>query len=87
MVGVPPEQMWASKDSRNLDELRCIGQDTPRTVSELKSLGYDPELVDQIPTGTENDTYGERYEREKYDNSWTTNNYETQDASQRMVVL
>lgn len=87
VIGVPPEQMWASKDSRNIEELRCIGQDTPKTVSELKSLGYDPELVDQIPTGTENDTYGERYEREKYDNSWTTNNYETQDPSQRMVIL
>lgn len=87
MVGVPPEEMWASKDSRNVGELRCIGQDTPRTVSELLSLGYDPDLVAEIPTGTENDTYGERYEREKYDNSWTTNNYDTQDPSQRMVTL
>lgn len=87
VVGVPPEEMWVSKDSRNLNEVRCIGQDTPRTVSELISLGYDPDLVAEIPTGTENDTYGERYEREKYDNSWTTNNYETQDPSQRMVIL
>jgi len=87
--GVPPEEIWFSKDSREIDKLRCIGQNTPRTVSDLISLGYDPDKVAEIPTGDdEGDTYGERLERESYDGSYTyDDDADTADPSQRVVIL
>jgi hypothetical protein len=87
--GVPPEEIWFSKDSREIDKLRCIGQNTPRTVSDLISLGYDSDKVAQIPTGDDDgDTYGERLTRESYDGSYTyDDDSDTADPSQRIVIL
>lgn len=52
-------------------------------------MGYDPDLVAQIPTGDDDgDTYGERTERESYDGSFTVSDDEdTPDPSQRTVTL
>jgi hypothetical protein len=87
--GVPPEEIWFSKDSREIDKLRCVGQNTERTVSDLISMGYDPDKVAAIPTGDdEGDTYGERLERESYDGSFTVSDDEdSPDPSQRVVTL
>jgi hypothetical protein len=87
--GVPPEEVWFSKDSRDIEKLRCVGQNTERTVSDLISMGYDKDKVAQIPTGDdEGDTYGERLERESYDGSFTVSeDDDSPDPSQRAVTL
>ncbi|NKJ22011.1 hypothetical protein [Dyella sp. SG609] len=85
--GVPPEEMWFSKDSRYVDGLRCIGHDVRRTISDLLSLGYDAEQVYKLPKGTLGDTYGEKYERERYDGSWSIDEDDSLDISQRIVML
>jgi hypothetical protein len=87
--GVPPEEVWFSKDSRDIEKLRCVGQNTERTVSDLLSMGYDKDKVAQIPTGDdEGDTYGERLERESYDGSFTVSEGDdSPDPSQRVVTL
>lgn len=86
---MPPEEIWFSKDSREIDKLRCVGQNTERTVSDLISMGYDPAKVAKIPTGDDDgDTYGERLERESYDGSFTVSEDEdSPDPSQRVVTL
>lgn len=87
--GVPPEEVWFSKDSRDIEKLRCVGQNTERTVSDLISMGYDRDKVAEIPTGDdEGDTYGEKQERESYDGSFTiSGDTDTPDPSQRIVTL
>lgn len=87
VIGVPPEEIWFSKDSRDVAKLRCIGQDTEKTVSDLISLGYDEDKVHSLPVGIEGDIYGEKYERESYDGSYTNDPDDSTDPSQRLVTL
>lgn len=85
--GVPPEEIWFSKDNRDIGKLRCVGQDTERTISELLSLGYDEDKVYALPIGESADVYGEKYSRERYDGSFTHPDDDTADESQRIVTL
>lgn len=52
-------------------------------------MGYPEDKVHSIPTGDgEDDTYGERFARERYDGSFTVDeDDDTPDPSQRIVVL
>lgn len=84
--GVPPEEIWFSKDNRNVEKLRSIGHDVPRTISDLLSMGYPSDQVLSLPTYVSDDTYGEKLERESYDSSFTDDE-DSADPSQRVVTL
>lgn len=52
---VPPEEFRISADSRSVipDESRMVGQEREMTRSELLEMGFDKELVDSLPSGTD----------------------------------
>lgn len=48
---VPPEEYRISKDARSLDpsRARMVGQERPITRSELLEMGFDEDIVDDLP--------------------------------------
>lgn len=47
---VPPNEFVISKRARSFDDTPLIGKNTPKTRSELKKMGFDPEIVDALGT-------------------------------------
>lgn len=87
VVGVPPEEIIFSKDSRDISKLRFVCHDVERTRSDLLSMGYDPDLVDTMESWQGNrDTYGEKASRAYYDGVNMADDWPA-DESQRKCVL
>lgn len=48
-VGIPPEEFLINDDARDFVTPRFIGQRSPKTRSQLKQMGFNSKIVDQIP--------------------------------------
>lgn len=83
--GVPPEEIRIAKGTRSLDDCRFIAHVVEMTLSDLKSLGYDPELVDTLSDDAELEQEGERAGRHDYDGSWDVD--DPAEPSQRKVTV
>lgn len=81
--GVPQERMRMSKESRLIENLRYIEHREEKTVSDLISLGYDKDKVQQLQDDLD-ESY-EAIERGDYDDSWNTT--PAPEESQRVVWL
>lgn len=86
--GVPPEEFGINKDARSIEDARFVEHKVKRTLSELKSMGYDPDLVDSLRSDDALEWGGEEDERRSRDESWTAgSNDESGDDSERVVTL
>jgi hypothetical protein len=83
--GCPPEEIRIAKDARSIEDVRFIAHVVERTVSDLKSLGYDPALVDSLSDDSGLSRDGERLARHDYDGSWDWK--DPPEPSQRRVTL
>jgi hypothetical protein len=56
---VPPEEYRISADARSLDpcEARMVGQERAVKRSDLLDMGFDPEVVDSLPSDTDEFTH------------------------------
>lgn len=61
---VPPEEFLINKDARNFHKPRFIGQRTPRTRSQLIEMGFDADVVSDLP-GNEQGEQAEAYKRKR----------------------
>lgn len=55
VANIPPEEILISRDATRVDNARFIGHRISKTVSELLAMGFDPDLIDDLPT--EDQTY------------------------------
>ncbi len=83
--GCPPEEIRVAKGTRVIEDCRFIAHIVERTLSDLKSLGYDPKLVDSLSDDDSLDAGGEREARHDYDGSDDRN--DPPEPSQRKVTL
>jgi hypothetical protein len=83
--GCPPEEIRISRKARSIESAPFVAHVVERTVSELKSLGYDPALVDSAADDASLEGAGEREARHGYDGSWHWN--DSPDPSQRKITL
>lgn len=83
--GVPPEEIRIAKGTRSLDDCRFIAHVVEMTLSDLKSLGYDPALVDTLSDDADLEQEGERAGRHDYDGSWDVD--DPAEPSQRKVTV
>ena len=60
---VPPEEFLFNQRAKSLDDCRFVAHRTTMSISELISLGYDQELVEEYAGYTEIDTLDERQAR------------------------
>ena len=47
---IPPEEFFVSSDAKgDIEKARCVGNRTQKTVSDLIEMGFDPEIVKDLP--------------------------------------
>lgn len=86
VVGVPPEEVFVSKDSRDIEDLRFICHERRVTPSDLISMGYPQELVDQLGDDRSGET-GEEDERDEMSSKWGMMEDDGADESQREITV
>ena len=84
---VPPEEFLISREAKTIEGAKFVGHRVPRTVSDLKSMGY--KNLDNLTSDDQNVNFNsERVERLAYDDEMaalTVDQTDTSDESQRMV--
>lgn len=68
--GVPPERLRFNRDATSLETARFVEHCERKAISDLRSLGYDPEKLDRLPSN--DDSYQTQYEEDErgyYDDS------------------
>lgn len=56
---VPPEELLVSREAKHIQDARFVAHRTRKTISDLREMGYDEDLVSQIGGGSENATWNE----------------------------
>jgi hypothetical protein len=70
VVGVPPEELRFNKSARTIEEARFVQHRTPKSISDLRSLGYPEDKIKRLPSDTTDRQYEAQHaERGRYDNS------------------
>ncbi len=85
--GCPPEEILINKDCRSIADVRFICHRREMTVSDLLSLGYPKDEVEALPSDQSPNATWEQQERHDYDGSWTFDNTDPGDPSQRKVTV
>jgi len=87
IANVPPEEFLISRDATDIMGARFVGHRVTKTVSELIAMGFDPDVVDQIPT--EDQTYWstEYIVRRQKDDEFGASIPQSVDPSQRRVTV
>ena len=83
---VPPEEFIFNKNAKSLDDCHFICHRTQMSVSDLVSMGYDEELIEQYA----GDVYGgqEREEKQRRFEDLEGGTYlEPEDDSQKLVIV
>lgn len=83
---VPPEEYRISSDARNLDpsEARFVGQEGEKTRSILLDMGFDADIVDNLPS--EPNSNSDQEGRARYDKT-DEQRESTGDRSQDEIIL
>ncbi|MBT2300378.1 hypothetical protein J7E70_07860 [Variovorax paradoxus] len=84
---VPPEEFKISRKAKSIQTASFVAHTVPRTLSELRSMGYPGSIIDQIGTDdTEATMNAERLERLGVDDEMAyISDNDTSDESQRVV--
>lgn len=85
--GVPPEEFGMSKEAKSLEDARYVEHKVKRTVSDLKGMGYDPDLIDGLFGDSARALGEEDQERHSLEQGWTGQDDDAADASQREITL
>lgn len=85
--GCPPEEILINKDCRSITDVRFIAHRREMTISDLLSLGYPKDEVEALPSDQSPNATWEQQERHDYDGSWTFDNTDPGDPSQRKVTV
>ncbi|WP_372483770.1 hypothetical protein AB9H29_12015 [Stenotrophomonas sepilia] len=85
--GCPPEEILINKDCRSITDVRFICHRREMTISDLLSLGYPKDEVEALPSDQSPNATLEQQERHDYDGSWTFDNTDPGDPSQRKVTV
>ncbi|OBU59184.1 portal protein [Stenotrophomonas maltophilia] len=85
--GCPPEEILINKDCRSITDVRFICHRREMTISDLLSLGYPKDEVEALPSDQSPNATWEQQERHDYDGSWTFDNTDPGDPSQRKVTV
>lgn len=86
VVGVPPEEVFVSKDDQSIDDVRFICHERKVTASEMVSLGVDPEIVAGLGLDEQGED-GEEEERDYISSKWGRDEEDGADESQRAITL
>lgn len=82
---VPPEEFLISRRAKSIADAPFLCHRTPKTQSDLIAMGYDPKVVESLPTDERWGEYNaERVERIVKDDEQPWINSAPQDQSQRM---
>lgn len=84
---VPPEEFLISREAKSIPTARMVGHRVARTISELRSMGYPGDKIDNIGSDDAAASLNaERIERLSYDDEFAAIGIEdTGDQSQRRV--
>lgn len=85
---VPPEEFLISRKAKNIPTSPFCGHRFPRTISELRSMGYEEEKLENLGTDdSEVPMNMERIERDSYDDDmlFAQEDVSSSDESQRRV--
>jgi hypothetical protein len=84
---VPPEEFLISREAKSISTARMVGHRVPRTLSELRSMGFPGDKIDNIGSDDAAASLNaERVERLSYDDEMAAIGIEdTGDQSQRRV--
>ena len=81
---VPPEEFLINRGAKTLEDARFICHRSHKTRSDLIKMGYDPEVIDELPgytAGTDDITTSQEYmARHSYDATGTGPNQSSDDA-------
>ena len=84
--GVPPEEVFVSRETRDIENVRAIFHERTMTASDLISLGIPPDVVESLGTDESGET-GEKDERDDLNNKWGMEDEDGADESQRAVTV
>ena len=70
IVGVPPEEFMIARRAVDIDDAPFLAHRVRRTVSELIEQGFDPDLLDTIPSYDEEEFNEERLARFEAEDDW-----------------
>ena len=82
---VPPEDILVSKRATSMKDCNFIAHRVYKTRSELINMGYDAEIVNDLPVSDEEVFNTEAVTRRSYDDASTDLNVSTLDPSQAVV--
>jgi hypothetical protein len=82
---VPPEDILVSKRATSMKDCNFIAHRVYKTRSELIDMGYDAEIVNDLPVSDEEVFNTEAVTRRSYDDASTDLNVSTLDPSQAVV--
>lgn len=85
--GVPPEEILISRRAKSMEDATFVGHRVRYTVSELKQMGYDPDLVDSLPSDTSHEYSLERTSRFQNDDEWPYDTVREDDAGRHVWVV
>lgn len=83
-VAVPPEEFVISRDARNIDDATLVGHVRNITKSDLRSMGYSADVVDEL-SGTDEDLDDEEETRSV--GNTTDPSHDNIDPSQQEVMF
>lgn len=70
IMGVPPEEFLIARRATNSDTAPFLAHRTRKSISELIEEGYDPEVLESIPSYDEAEYNEERLARFESDDEW-----------------
>jgi hypothetical protein len=84
---VPPEEFLISRDGASIDTARFVGHRVEKTVSELKAMGFDEKLIDELTDAPDSYWSTEKQERASKDDEQGTSPLSSKDPSQRLKAV
>ena len=85
---IPPEEFLISADARNGDPMqaRFICHRTDKMVAELRDMGVDEEILDDLATGSDIEHQSEQYARNQAEDEYDTTRSEIDRDRQRVTL-
>ncbi len=67
VMPVPPEEFLISRRARSIEDAAFVAHRLRKTVSELKEMGYDGDVIDRLSGAGDDDLTGEARERSMFE--------------------
>ena len=80
----PPDELLVSRRAEDIKNSPFVGHRTQKTVTDLLEMGFDPEVVERLPSHDEAEYNEERLARFQADDEWPVD-ADNPDASMRPI--